>query len=102
MKSKSMANWAVPIGFFVAWLFGFAVFHVAGLLIHILFVLGVVAIVWNLTAGRKAANGQPSVGRAAIVDRVATLRELAALRDAGHLTPTEYEAEKQLLLATGR
>jgi hypothetical protein len=36
------------------------------------------------------------------VDRVSKLRELAALKDAGHLTPTEYESEKRLLLGAGK
>ncbi len=38
----------------IAWVFGFAVFHVAGGLIHLLLVLAVVAFVYNLITGRRA------------------------------------------------
>jgi hypothetical protein len=38
----------------IAWVFGFAVFHVAGGLIHLLLVLAVVAFVYNLVTGRRA------------------------------------------------
>ncbi len=38
----------------VAWLLGFAAFHVAGGLIHILLILAVISIVAHLFAGRRA------------------------------------------------
>ena len=38
----------------IAWVFGFAVFHVAGGLIHLLLVLAVIAFVYNLVTGRRA------------------------------------------------
>jgi hypothetical protein len=38
----------------VLWILGFGVFHVAGGLIHILLVLAVISILWNLIAGRRA------------------------------------------------
>jgi hypothetical protein len=38
----------------IAWVLGFAVFHVAGGLIHLLLVLAVIAFVYNLVTGRRA------------------------------------------------
>lgn len=38
---------------FVLWLLGFAVFHVAGGLIHLLLILAVIAIAYQLVTGRK-------------------------------------------------
>jgi hypothetical protein len=39
---------------FVLWILGFGVFHVAGGLIHILLVLAVISLLWQLIAGRRA------------------------------------------------
>jgi hypothetical protein len=38
---------------FVAWILGFAVFHVAGGLIHLLLVIAVVVFIFNLLSGRR-------------------------------------------------
>jgi hypothetical protein len=38
----------------VAWVLGFAAFHVAGGLIHILLVLAVISLVIHLVSGRSA------------------------------------------------
>ena len=38
----------------VAWVLGFAVFHVAGGLIHLLLVIAVVVFLYNLITGRRA------------------------------------------------
>lgn len=38
----------------IAWVLGFAVFHLAGGLIHLLLVLAVIAFVYNLITGRRA------------------------------------------------
>lgn len=46
--------WTIALVLFVLWILGFGVFHVAGGLIHILLVLAVISILWNLIAGRKA------------------------------------------------
>lgn len=46
--------WTIAVVLFVLWLFGFAVFHVAGGLIHLLLVLAVIAIVYQLVTGRRA------------------------------------------------
>lgn len=45
--------WTIVVILFVLWLLGFAVFHVAGGLIHILLVLAVIAIVYQLITGRR-------------------------------------------------
>jgi len=38
----------------IAWLFGFAAFHVAGGLIHILLIVAVISLVLHLFRGRRA------------------------------------------------
>ncbi len=48
--------WAVAVVLFVLWLLGFVVFHVAGGLIHLLLVIAVVVLIYNLvmsTRGRR-------------------------------------------------
>lgn len=47
-------------------------------------------------------NVQNSAVSGATMDRVAKLRELVALKEAGHLSPEEFEAEKQRLLSAPR
>lgn len=49
-----MANilWTIIVILFVLWLIGFAV-HIGGSLIHLLLVVALVALVWNLITGRK-------------------------------------------------
>ena len=46
--------WTIALVLFVLWILGFGVFHVGGGLIHILLVLAVISILWNLIAGRRA------------------------------------------------
>lgn len=46
--------WTIALVLFVLWILGFGVFHVAGAFIHILLVAAVIAILWNLIAGRRA------------------------------------------------
>ena len=50
-----MMIWTIVVILFVLWLLGFAVFPIAGGLIHILLVLAVIAIVYQLITGRRAA-----------------------------------------------
>ncbi len=45
--------WTIALVLFVLWILGFGVFHVAGGLIHILLVVAVISILWNLIARRK-------------------------------------------------
>jgi hypothetical protein len=47
--------WTLVLVLLVCWALGFGVFHVAGGLIHLLLVVALIAIVWNLLAGRRAA-----------------------------------------------
>ncbi|MBZ5490512.1 MAG: lmo0937 family membrane protein [Acidobacteriia bacterium] len=44
----------IGIVLFVLWILGFAAFHVAGGLIHLLLVFAVISIIWHLVAGRRA------------------------------------------------
>jgi hypothetical protein len=46
--------WTIAVVLFILWILGFGVFHVAGGLIHILLVLALIAIVYNLVTGRRA------------------------------------------------
>jgi uncharacterized protein DUF5670 len=46
--------WTIALILFILWILGFGVFHVAGGLIHLLLVLAVIAIVYNLIVGRRA------------------------------------------------
>ena len=45
--------WTLAVILFVLWLLGFAVFHVAGGLIHLLLVIAVIVIVVRLLTGRR-------------------------------------------------
>ena len=38
----------------VLWALGFFAFHAAGGLIHILLVVGIIVLIWNFIAGRRA------------------------------------------------
>jgi hypothetical protein len=38
---------------FILWLLGFLAFHIAGGFIHILLVIAVVVVLWNLLTGRR-------------------------------------------------
>jgi hypothetical protein len=44
----------IAIILFVLWALGFFAFHVAGGLIHLLLVIGVIILIWNFVAGRRA------------------------------------------------
>jgi hypothetical protein len=45
--------WAVAVLMVVLWLLGFLVVHIGGPLIHLLLVLAVIAVVYNLVTGRR-------------------------------------------------
>lgn len=45
--------WAIIVVLFVLWLIGLVV-HIGGTLIHLLLVVAVVLIIWNLISGRRA------------------------------------------------
>jgi hypothetical protein len=46
--------WTIAVILFILWLLGFFAFHVGGGLIHILLVIAVIVIIWNLLSGRRA------------------------------------------------
>jgi hypothetical protein len=45
--------WTVVVVLFVLWLLGFSL-HLAGGLIHLLLILAIVGIIYNLVVGRRA------------------------------------------------
>ncbi len=45
--------WAAVVVLVVLWLLGFVVFHLAGGLIHILLVIAVIVLVYNLVVGSR-------------------------------------------------
>lgn len=46
--------WTLAIVLLVLWVLGFAVFHIAGGLIHLLLVIAVVVVIYRLVTGRRA------------------------------------------------
>ena len=44
----------IAIILLILWALGFFAFHVAGSLIHLLLVVGVIVLIWNFVTGRKA------------------------------------------------
>ncbi len=46
--------WTIAVILFVLWLLGFLVFHVAGGLIHLLLVIAIIVVVWNLVMGSRS------------------------------------------------
>ena len=46
--------WTILVVLLVLWLLGFS-FHVGGALIHVLLVLGLILLVFNLVSGRRSA-----------------------------------------------
>ena len=45
--------WAVAVVFFVLWMLGFVAFHVTSGFIHVLLVLALITIVFQLVSGRR-------------------------------------------------
>ena len=45
--------WAIIVILFIFWILGFAVFHL-GSIIHIVIVIAVILLIWNLLTGRGA------------------------------------------------
>jgi hypothetical protein len=45
--------WTIVVVLFVLWLLGFAI-HIGGGLIHLLLVLAIIGIIYNLLIGRRA------------------------------------------------
>ena len=44
----------IAIILLVLWALGFFAFHVAGGLIHLLLIVGVIVLIWNFVVGRRA------------------------------------------------
>jgi hypothetical protein len=45
--------WTIAVILFLLWLFGFLVIHVGGALIHLLLIVAIIVIVYNLVAGSR-------------------------------------------------
>ncbi len=45
--------WTIAVILFVLWLLGFLVFHIGSGLIHILLVIAIIVVVWNLVMGSR-------------------------------------------------
>jgi hypothetical protein len=46
--------WTIAVILLILWALGFLAFHVGGGLIHLLLVIAVIVIIWNLIAGRRS------------------------------------------------
>jgi hypothetical protein len=46
--------WAIVVILFILWLLGWLAFHVGGGLIHILIVVAIILLIYNLVTGRGA------------------------------------------------
>nr|WP_166174837.1 lmo0937 family membrane protein [Altererythrobacter segetis] len=46
--------WTIAVILVILWALGFLAFHVGGGLIHLLLVLAVIVIIWNLVTGRRS------------------------------------------------
>jgi uncharacterized protein DUF5670 len=46
--------WAIVVVLLVLWLLGWLAFHIGGGLIHILLVIAVIVLLYNLFVGRRA------------------------------------------------
>lgn len=46
--------WTIIVILFVLWIIGFLIVHVGGGLIHILLLIALILLVWNLLTGRGA------------------------------------------------
>jgi hypothetical protein len=47
--------WGLFVVLIVLWLLGFVAFHAAGGLIHLLLVIAVIVLIYNLVTGRRTA-----------------------------------------------
>jgi hypothetical protein len=47
--------WTVAVILFILWLLGWLAFHIAGGAIHILLVIAVIVIIYNLVVGSRRA-----------------------------------------------
>jgi Family of unknown function (DUF5670) len=47
--------WGLFVLLVVLWLLGYVAFHIAGGLIHLLLVIAVIVLIYNVVTGRRAA-----------------------------------------------
>lgn len=45
--------WGLAVILLILWVLGFSVFHVAGGLIHILIVIAIIVVIYQLVTGRR-------------------------------------------------
>jgi hypothetical protein len=45
--------WTIAVILFILWLLGFVAFHVGGGLIHLLLVIAIIVIIFQLVTGRR-------------------------------------------------
>ena len=45
--------WVLALILFILWILGFAVFHIAGALIHLLLVIAVIVVLYRIITGRR-------------------------------------------------
>ena len=50
----------IAIILLILWALGFFAFHVAGGLIHILLIIGIIVLIWNFVAGRRLSTSAES------------------------------------------
>ena len=48
--------WAIVVVLIILWLLGFLVAHIGGGLIHILLVIAIIVLLYNLFVGRRGAS----------------------------------------------
>lgn len=48
--------WTIAVVLFVLWLLGFLVFHIAGGLIHLLLVIAIIVLLYNLFVGARGRS----------------------------------------------
>ena len=54
LNRKTTMLLTIAIILLILWALGFFAFHVAGGLIHLLLVIGIIVLIWNFVAGRRA------------------------------------------------
>lgn len=48
--------WTIAVILFVLWILGFLVFHIAGGLIHLLLIVAIIVILYNLFVGARGRS----------------------------------------------
>jgi len=53
LEREDTMLWTIAVILFILWLFGFLVIHVGGALIHLLLIVAIIVIVYNLVTGSR-------------------------------------------------